>query len=500
MIAAKYREYDKLRRPTTKKPESQHVNPAKLDHATPRKAAPIAATPQKSNPQFLIPNIPSLQEEEAELEPTPAAVRMHLGPTPQKDGQILSLFDDLSSTASKPSRTALASIGANANFTPSKPSQLLFADNESPPENVHDRTPASSSKRFLLDSFVSTTPLKRKREDEEPAHATPSSAKGLSTPAFLRRTSNMLIMNTLVEEAESDHEIRSLNFGRMRQPPFKKRGIVRSLSSIIQGMRKQEDDKLDEELEMMREMEDAEDDNVPTKPTVQVEDSQVVMPLGPDKGIESEESEEDERDTGIFRKPWKKKGLKRQTKRTNSKLCLEQRHLLSHTNYYQCDLHLHQSLKLQLKLISLIRLLTTRAMLLKHKFLVLWTVSNQTQIQMQHTAIRRQSVNDNSPRLLLQKQTRHRRVPRAMVLSRRRQGKSAPLHTPTSDDSTSRTKIRRRKAEADSEGSDDGIRFLIGVMHCWSFSAFEAWLVRIPGTDLYCDGNHGNRTRWRSRI
>lgn len=352
MTAAKYREYDKLRRPTTKKLESQRVIPAKLDHATPRKAAPITATPQKSNPQFLVPNIPSLQEEEADLEPTPAAVRMHLGPTPQKDGHILSLFDDLSSTASKPSRTALASIGANANFTPSKPSQLLFADNESPPENVHDRTPASSSKRFLLDSFVSTTPLKRKREDEEPAHATPSSAKGLSTPAFLRRTSNMLIMNTLVEEAESDHEIRSLNFGRMRQPPFKKRGIVRSLSSIIQGMRKQEDDKLDEELEMMREMEDAEDGNVPTKPTVRVEDSQVVMPLGPDKGIESEESEEDERDTGIFRKPWKKKGLKRQTKRTNSKLCLEQRHSLSHTNYYQCDLHLHRSLKLQLKPIN----------------------------------------------------------------------------------------------------------------------------------------------------
>lgn len=188
-------------------------------------------------------------------------------------------------------------------------------DDESPPENVHDRTPASSSKRFLLDSFVSTTPLKRKRDDEEPAHATPSSAKGLSTPAFLRRSSNMLIMDTLVEEAENDHELKSMNIGRMRQPPFKKRGIVRSLSSIIQGLRKQEDDKLDEELEMMREMEEG-DEDVAVKPTVQVADSQVVMPLGPDQGIESDESEEE--DTGSFRKPWKKKGLKRQTKRTNS--------------------------------------------------------------------------------------------------------------------------------------------------------------------------------------
>lgn len=255
------------------------------------------------------------KEEHVELEPTPAAIRMHLGPTPQKDGHILSLFDDLSSTASKPSRTALATIEANANFTPSRPSQLMFMDDESPPENVHDRTPASSSKRFLLDSFVSTTPLKRKRDDEEPTHATPSSAKGLSTPAFLRRSSNMLIMDTLVEEAENDHELKSMNIGRMRQPPFKKRGIVRSLSSIIQGLRKQEDDKLDEELEMMREMEEG-DEDVAVKPTVQVADSQVVMPLGPDQGVESDESEEE--DTGSFRKPWKKKGLKRQTKRTNS--------------------------------------------------------------------------------------------------------------------------------------------------------------------------------------
>ncbi|TIA48206.1 hypothetical protein D6C77_09988 [Aureobasidium pullulans] len=311
--AAQYKEYDRLRRPPAKQSESQHAKPTKTLHATPRKAAAPTATPQKPSSQFLIPSVPA-KEEHVELEPTPAAIRMHLGPTPQKDGHILSLFDDLSSTASKPSRTALATIEANANFTPSRPSQLMFMDDESPPENVHDRTPASSSKRFLLDSFVSTTPLKRKRDDEEPTHATPSSAKGLSTPAFLRRSSNMLIMDTLVEEAENDHELKSMNIGRMRQPPFKKRGIVRSLSSIIQGLRKQEDDKLDEELEMMREMEEG-DEDVAVKPTVQVADSQVVMPLGPDQGVESDESEEE--DTGSFRKPWKKKGLKRQTKRTN---------------------------------------------------------------------------------------------------------------------------------------------------------------------------------------
>ena len=467
-VAAKYREYDKLRRPTTKKAESQHIIPINPPHATPKKAAP-AATPQKANSQFLIPNILALQEQEAELEPTPAAVRMHLGPTPQKDGQILSLFDDLSSTASKPSRTALASIEANANFTPSKPSQLLFAENESPPENVHDRTPASSSKRFLLDSFVSTTPLKRKREDEEPAHATPSSSKGLSTPAFLRRTSNMLIMDTLVEEAQDDHEI--INMGRMRQPPFKKRGIVRSLSSIIQGLRKQEDDKLDEELEMMREMEDADDNQVSAKPAVQVEDSQVVMPLGPDQGIESEESEEEEKDTGVFRKPWKKKGLKRQTKRVISKSSLYRQDILNHTDHSQCDLH--QSPKLQFKLISLERLLRTRATLPKPNSLTIWTISTRTQSQTQRIAIRKQNESVNSLKLLLQTKTTPRRAPRAMASSRRQQRKSAPLHMPTSEGSISRTRTQRPTVEADLEGSDD-VWIITGVMHCWSLYAYEA--------------------------
>ena len=108
----------------------------------------------------------------------------------------------------------------------------------------------------------------------------------------------------------------------MRQPPFKKRGIVRSLSSMIQGLRKQEDDRLDEELEMIRELEDGDDDGSAARPAVQVEDSQVVMPLGPDRAPESEEDEEEEQETGVFRKPWKKKGQKRQTKRTNSKFLL----------------------------------------------------------------------------------------------------------------------------------------------------------------------------------
>lgn len=300
-------------------------------------------------------------------------------------------------------------------------------------------------------------------------------------------------MDTLVEEAQDDHEI--MNMGRMRQPPFKKRGIVRSLSSIIQGLRKQEDDKLDEELEMMREMEDADEDQESAKPTVQVEDSQVVMPLGPDQGIESEESEEEERDTGVFRKPWKKKGLKRQTKRVISKSKLRGWNMLYHTNRSQCDLH--QSSKLQHKLISLKRLLTTRAMLSKPNFVALWTMSTRMQLRTQRIAIQKQSVNDNLQRLLLETKTKLRRAPGAMESSRKQRRRSAPLHMPISEGSISRTRIRRRTAEADSVGSDIDVWLLIGVMHYCITGVLlftKHWLARIPGHGVWSDGDSWNGT------
>lgn len=94
---------------------------------------------------------------------------------------------------------------------------------------------------------------------------------------------------------------------------------------MIQALRKDEDDRLDEEADIMRELEMEEEGiTAPARPRVSqvlVQDSQTAMPLGPDKGLESEEDEEEEelgRD-GQPRKVWKKKGLKRQTRRVISK-------------------------------------------------------------------------------------------------------------------------------------------------------------------------------------
>jgi DNA replication regulator SLD2 len=106
--------------------------------------------------------------------------------------------------------------------------------------------------------------------------------------------------------------------------PFKIRSFGRSLSSMIEEMRRQEDHEHDEELDILREME-AESAGAPTKPQpskVMAQDSQVNVTLDIDGFAPSDP--EDEFDSAPElesnappRKVWKKKGLKRQTRRVN---------------------------------------------------------------------------------------------------------------------------------------------------------------------------------------
>lgn len=117
---------------------------------------------------------------------------------------------------------------------------------------------------------------------------------------------------------------------------------------MIQELRRREEDELDEEWEIMREMEEeASNPGIKSSrpPRLKVEDSQAVMSLGPDgfDFTELEQEGEDEQEDGLNqngqpRKVWKKKGQKRQTKRIISQynqrlLCVTRLTLLS-----QCDL------------------------------------------------------------------------------------------------------------------------------------------------------------------
>lgn len=120
------------------------------------------------------------------------------------------------------------------------------------------------------------------------------------------------------------------------QPPFKKRGFVRSLSTIIRGLKDQEVEKADEDWDLLHEME--------TEPTeaisnpLRASNSQVVletqfesqdvddkeMPLGPDT-LSGSDDDDSAAETGALgpdgkpRKVWKKKGLKRQTRKVTMK-------------------------------------------------------------------------------------------------------------------------------------------------------------------------------------
>ncbi|USP75231.1 hypothetical protein yc1106_02505 [Curvularia clavata] len=307
-ISQKYKEYNKLRSQLSHKaaPETPSKRTANRDASVnierTAEAAPktTVTTPMKRKREEDEPS-ENIDYAAELLSPQGPAV---IGPTPQRDGIVLGLFDMLpSDTPSKP-RTILGEVGLNIPHTPSK--KLNDAASEASLESRArgERTPLSAGKRFMLNQFV--TPKKRRLDEA----GTPSSAlSGLATPAFLRRD------NTLVAIDEEDETT-------PRPAPWKRRGLGRSLSAMIQAMKKDENDRLDEEADIMRELEMEEEGiSVPKKPRAPqflVQDSQAPMPLGPDRGFESDEDSEEEPELGPDGKPrrvWKKKGMKRQTRR-----------------------------------------------------------------------------------------------------------------------------------------------------------------------------------------
>lgn len=213
----------------------------------------------------------------------------------------MGLFDFPSATPSRDRNTQRAGIETVVAGTPSKPAPASS-------DHAFSKTPQSVGRRFFLDAFVGT-PLKRKREEQD-IGASSSKRLNSNTPAFLKRS---FPMASIDEEGAEPPAARH---------PFKKRGLVRSLSSIIQGLKKQEDERMDEEWDILRDIEEEQEDGGADKrkepSKVIVQDSQAAeMPLGPDQAPLSDVEEAGEKETG--RKPWKKKGLKRQTRRVNMK-------------------------------------------------------------------------------------------------------------------------------------------------------------------------------------
>ncbi|KAI9824368.1 MAG: hypothetical protein M1819_000873 [Sarea resinae] len=340
-IASKYKEYNKLRDPHSQKPTQATPSAKKASHKRKAQHTTPSQTPRHHRTQRLPDVTPSktIHPSTLDLYDSPASVRKlftpsshkrtAIGPTPQKDGQVLGLFDLLpgeETPMKSMNRTPLEGVAGNAQgyilATPSRRRTANVLDLDNAPETGHraNRTPTSASKRFFLDTFA--TPMKRKRgggdagtTSEAGTPSTTNSRKHFSTPSFLRRDSQRLPHVT--EEGETSPVA-------VRMP--QRRPLVRSLSSMLAGLRKMEDEKLDEEMELMHEFEGQTDDASSlgrSRPSqVLVEDSQAasssLLPIHEED--EDEDEDEELKKEGLDRngkplKVWKKRGQKRTTRR-----------------------------------------------------------------------------------------------------------------------------------------------------------------------------------------
>jgi DNA replication regulator SLD2 len=331
-LASKYKEYNKARdilsgKITQAPPAMHRQTPRKRKHEDGPKGGnskrlQIDKTPSKG----------SMRPWEVDPYESPSVIRdlftpskkTAIGPTPQKDGQVLGLFDLLQDDGVVASPSKLENgkdkdIQISIQATPRKPRNALE-------DNVtlkYSRTPASSRKRYTLDAFA--TPLKS-RSINGLGGKTPSSVSKLHfpTPSFLRRDSHRTQM-PVVNEDESV----TLSPEMVRVP---RKPLVRGLSSILAGLRRMEEEAADEDLEALHEMEIemAGEGKPASKPTaakegVLVEDCQPRLPLGgfDDEAMYDSEPEELKNPTlgrdGQPLKVYKKKGQKRTTRRVNMK-------------------------------------------------------------------------------------------------------------------------------------------------------------------------------------
>ena len=168
--------------------------------------------------------------------------------------------------------------------------------------------------------------MRRINEQKTPeSHGKVSKLKFDVTPEFLRRDhQRALITVPSMEDGVSCSPIAA----RM---PVKPAG--RGLSALVKGLRNMEDEKLDEEMDMLREME-ADENGLNNsslskrRPTLFIQDSQLEMPLGPDgEGEETSDGADVKRhEKGQNGKPlrlWKKKGQKRSTRQVKMKPNIE---------------------------------------------------------------------------------------------------------------------------------------------------------------------------------
>lgn len=289
------------------KSKSQKRKSQSIPAETPVKKTKYAETPSKPTHEQEMMNSPAISRKLF----SPAAVTS-LGPTPQREGKVLGLFDllvekELGTPSKSTSGTSKSNTAAGIHATPTKRRGSMSDESAM----KLGRTPMSSSRRQMLNTFM--TPLKNR--DRAGNMQSPSSVSKLQfdTPAFLKRHS----LPAVTETSEMDAPPPQLRLPR--------KPLVRGLSEIVASLRKVEEDKLDDDLEALRDMENEEMGLPPTasKPTAVIEskilekDTQDgALPLGgfDDEGMYDSPVEGETGRDGLPLPIVKKKGQKRTTR------------------------------------------------------------------------------------------------------------------------------------------------------------------------------------------
>lgn len=355
--AKKYKQYNQVRDILSGKSQPQALPtkdkvPSKSRKRRSDEGIALAETPSKRSRPAQTPSKPRQYDAEdgdgeQEAFETPSARKLFsppmptsIGPTPQKDGRVLGLFDLLDEEEEN-AHLKDQSHHVQVQATPSKKSAAIG--------NIHDddeienvklgRTPMSTSKRAMLDTFM--TPLKPRDGNSGAGaggktHMSVSKLQLFSTPSFLRRA-------PLPPIGEDDGSYKSPRPLRLPRKP-----LGRSLSSVVASLRKLEEEKLDEDLEALHEMENdnaapsappkpkasndhGKDDNdndndKPEKPAAAAAEDEILEPdsqapklLGgfDDEGMYDSPTEEELGRDGQPLRVYKKKGQKRTTRRVN---------------------------------------------------------------------------------------------------------------------------------------------------------------------------------------
>ncbi|KUI61691.1 DNA replication regulator SLD2 [Cytospora mali] len=245
-------------------PSSKRFRPAETPSRTPHATTTIttAVTPSLSR-QLFSPTVPT-----------------SIGPTPQRDGRVLGLFDFLPfkdaeiESPSKPNGSIRPTEGGGAGATAS---HITTARQQQQRGNGRAVQETPRKGKYTMDTGLgievdlTRTPSTRSRPQQSPRKGvlatpsqrhnwnrvvkTPSSSHSVSklqfsTPAFLRR----IPMPNISENSE---------FASPEPIRLPRKPIVRGLSSILADLRRTEEEQLDDDLDVLREMEN---EGTSTKP------------------------------------------------------------------------------------------------------------------------------------------------------------------------------------------------------------------------------------------